>query len=883
MNSVIDTIRNVQKHGATIRVDGQGGLVINFGDAAVEDSLIDDLRAHKAELLKLYAHTAPGYTPPAPKVVPPPPAWPTEDRPTQHLQEALPTVAYSWWQSGEQLHGNTIAVDTETEALATINDPGAPAPRFVIGTATDGHKGFYLLPDTIGPFLKEHPSATFVFHNVTFDAFVIERALSDHKAGSFWPLLDANRVVCTLEMERLLSLATRGVSETFASLDSLTKKYLGRATDKDLQDADGDPVRTSFGKFIGRPHTDIPAVYLDYASGDTTATLAVWQAQLRELEGVRAAAANAYGYPGAEELERSWQTYGPLTLYTQVKAAITCRVMGMNGICFHPGRRDEIITTLKADQADAANKLRGLGIPVPVDAEAENLPPWEIDSLPKTVPAVKTSMLKHMEGIEDDLLASGALTEPFKRTASGRICMDREQRAEWLALGLDERISAYAAWEQARKFRNTYAAKMTDDRVYPKWNHLLNSGRFSCTGQLALQTLPKCGPTNKERPRLSIRQCIVPGEGMVFVAVDFAQIELVALAAAMQYQTKYGHGLADVIRAGQDVHASIAALMFGDRIGPVSKDERTSVKPISFGRPGGMGPETIQRVAKLVYGLSLELDEVQRIVDAYHQLAPELNQHLAKTVDPGTRACQFLGLRNKSEGWQVLSVLAGKEGIEPDTAARAWGLAQRFKPIIQGNKKTRATLADAIDNREPSEGLAYTVRNSLTEESSLTMTGRLRARCSFRAARNNVFQGLAADGGILALWRLFRQGYRITMFVHDELVVSVPNNGKGHIHADVVARTMQDEMSKVLAGMPVGTESFVSGSFSKRDKLKQGELCQQLPQHDGEQQTAPRASVAVKVKGLVKRTGVITGRGKAPKPTKPADADDGWDPGPLPF
>jgi hypothetical protein len=231
----------------------------------------------------------------------------------------------------------------------------------------------------------------------------------------------------------------------------------------------------------------------------------------------------------------------------------------------------------------------------------------------------------------------------------------------------------------------------------------------------------------------------------------------------------------------------------------------------------------------------------------------------------------------------VLSVLAGKDGIEPDAAARAWGLAERFKPIIQGNKKTRAMLADAIDNRDPSDGLARAVRNALTEESSLTMTGRLRARCSFRAARNNVFQGLAADGGILALWKLFRQGYRITMFVHDELVVSVPNNGKGHIHADVVARVMQDEMSKVLAGMPVGTESFVSGSFSKRDKLKPGELCPHQAQHDGEQQTAPRASVAVKVKGLVKRTGVITGRGKAPKPTTPADADDGWDPGELPF
>jgi len=886
--NLLETVRHLKTLQATVWVSGQRKLVIDFSEADVPDELMDALRAHREDLVRLYEHTAPDYIPPAPKpagraTTPPPAHWQTQTPPPN--PGTVESVPYRWWAPGDRLPGQTIAIDTETEALGTINDPGAQAPRMVVGTATDGQAGYYLLPDTVGPFLNAHTEAKFVFHNVGFDAFVIERALSERQAGSFWTLVDTDRVGCTLELERLLSLATVGVAETYPSLDALTRKYLGRATVKDAVDSDGDEIRTSFGKYIGRPHTDIPQVALDYASGDTTATLAVWNAQQRALDDVRAAAANAYGFPGADELEQAWQTYGPLTLHTQVKAAIVARVMGMNGICFDSSRRDEIINTLKADQADAAKRLRSLGIPVPVDPEAEagTVPQWEIDTLPKDVPAVRTSMIRHLEQVEGTLLESGALTEPFKRTASGRICMDREQRAEWLAIGLDETISAFAAWEQARKFRATYAEKMVADRVHPKWNHLLNSGRFSCTGALALQTLPKCGPIDKERPRLTLRQCITPGEGRVFVAVDFSQIELVALAAAMQFQTKYGQALADVIRAGQDVHASIAALMFGDRIGPVSKVERTAVKPISFGRPGGMGPETIQRVAKLVYGLSLELAEVQRIIDAYHQLAPELDRHLEKTVDPGTRASQFLGLNSKAEGWKILNVLSGKSLVSPDAAARAWGLAQRFKPILQGNKKTRAMLADAIEKTEPSDGLARAVRNALTEESSLTMTGRLRARCSFQAARNNVFQGLAADGGILALWSLFRQGYQITMFVHDELVVSVPDNGKGHLHAEVVARTMQDEMSKVLAGMPVGAESFVSGSFSKHDRLKPGEVCNRHHTPGSDTQATPRASVAVTVKGPTPRRKPTHERHRAPTPKPPNGADDGWMPDDLPF
>ena len=53
----------------------------------------------------------------------------------------------------------------------------------------------------------------------------------------------------------------------------------------------------------------------------------------------------------------------------------------------------------------------------------------------------------------------------------------------------------------------------------------------------------------------------------------------------------------------------------------VTKDERDSVKPVSFGRPGGMGPERLRQIAKASYGVDLTLEEVEERIEAYHGFA----------------------------------------------------------------------------------------------------------------------------------------------------------------------------------------------------------------------------------------------------------------------
>jgi hypothetical protein len=805
---VLDTISTVKQHGGTICTDGQGRLVVDFGDAEVPTSLLDALRANADALKRLYRQTEP--TAPAAQTGPQTAPQARADAVTV----AGVAVPFAFWEAGQTLTGSVVAIDTETE-LVNLDDPAAPAPRLVIATATDGQAGFYLASDQLAPFLRDHGGAKFVFHNVVFDSFAIERAIAD--AGSdfdFWTLVDANRIACTLEFERLLSLALEGSPERYPSLASLAGKYLAADIEKSLVDADGDDVRTSFGKYLGKPITAIPPLALAYAAGDTVATWLVWQRQQEILNVVRASARLAYGYPGEDQLEEAWRTYGPLTLFVQVKAALACRVMTRNGVGTDVDRREIILKELARLEANAAAQLNAAGIATPEPGSKQA----------SKAPAVQTAMLRYLADLEPKLLAEGVLSAPFKRTASNRICADKEQRADWVAQGLDQTITAFAEWSQAKKFAATYADKLTGQLIHPRWNHLLKSGRTSCTGALAMQTLPKDSAT-KATGQFTIRQCIVPPPGHLFVAVDYGQLELVTLATAMEHQTKFGNALANVIRDGKDVHTAIAGILFGDRIGPVSSEERKSVKPISFGRPGSMGAPSIQRMAKNAYGVTLTLEQVEEVIAAYHRLAPELDQHLAKTNCPGVKASQFLGLRGKWEGWRVLNLLKGSSmdrdgnGLPDQEVERLWSLAQRFKEIMPGNAKTRAQRIKALDDHTPSADLAKHVRNALTAETSISMTGRVRAGCSFPAARNNLFQSIAADGGLLSLWKLFRMGYRISGFIHDEILVAVPDDGNHHDHARTIGEVMQSTMSDLLHGMPVGVEAFVSRSFSKKDAV----------------------------------------------------------------
>jgi hypothetical protein len=123
-------------------------------------------------------------------------------------------------------------------------------------------------------------------------------------------------------------------------------------------------------------------------------------------------------------------------------------------------------------------------------------------------------------------------------------------------------------------------------------------------------------------------------------------------------------------------------------------------------------------------------------------------------------------------------------------------------------------LVDALAKREPGKPLAAKVCHG----GVATLTGRIRGRVPYSAARNTPFQGLAADGAGLALFELVREGFRVVGFVHDELLVELPDEG-GFVSAAKVARVqevMRTAMESVLVGnIPVGCKAALAGRWDK--------------------------------------------------------------------
>ena len=90
-----------------------------------------------------------------------------------------------------------------------------------------------------------------------------------------------------------------------------------------------------------------------------------------------------------------------------------------------------------------------------------------------------------------------------------------------------------------------------------------------------------------------------------------------------------------------------------------------------------------------------------------------------------------------------------------------------------------------------------------------TITGRIRSNCTFTQAKNFPFQGLASDGGKLALYELIQAEYRVINYIHDEFVLELPSNDFERMNERVslAESIMIDQMKVVCPDLKIGVES----------------------------------------------------------------------------
>lgn len=223
------------------------------------------------------------------------------------------------------------------------------------------------------------------------------------------------------------------------------------------------------------------------------------------------------------------------------------------------------------------------------------------------------------------------------------------------------------AWRQLAKLNSTYAQALVT-QVSPRTGrvHTHFSMTSTTTGRLAssnpnLQNIPIRTAEGRK-----IRQAFVPKQGMVFVALDYSQIELRLLAHMAHMPT-----LVDAFVKGEDIHARTASDVFHVPLDQVTSELRRRAKAINFGIIYGIS----------AFGLSQQLQipqgEAAQYIKDYCERYPGIVAHMEEVKAFATEK----GYVETLEGRRCFI-----EGIkDPNAAKRAFAQRQAINAPLQGS------------------------------------------------------------------------------------------------------------------------------------------------------------------------------------------------------
>ena len=540
---------------------------------------------------------------------------------------------------------------------------------------------------------------------------------------------------------------------------------------------------------------------------DAVVTYRLYRRLRRLLQDALEAGDRAWGYVSDAWLAEQVRRWGPATHHIQLKASIVLKAITAAGLHLDLDRREVLLQHL-TEAAEAHRTMLHQHGHIPNEKGSN-----------KSLQAILKRLERRHSG------------RSFPRTATGQYATSKDALAELAEV--EPFVRTLLDYRQVEKLRASFLDKMSKKVIHPSFDVLKVTGRTSSFGDLNAQNLPR-----DDR----VRECFVPQPGHVLVIADYSAIEMVTLAQAVQSQFGHESSLAAALNEGRDPHVMVAAMATGKPEAEVSKAERQKAKPINFGKPGGMGDQTLKAYAKASYGVELTEEEVHDLSEAWFELYPEMRKFLAPEKDLRLELARFLGLTPQGHfeftdspkflprfgddreadkpseilGGMCLKVLgrvdpettAGKP-YDPDTVDYYWS---RIEAVL-GERAGGYT--EAIQRRQPSAALRKWVCSQVDREPVWSLTGRLRARATFSARHNNVFQSLAADGAKLALWKVWRAGYRIVNFVHDELVVEIPDGADLTAAAEEIRELMIAGMRAVVPDVRVEVEYAAATAWSK--------------------------------------------------------------------
>ena len=321
----------------------------------------------------------------------------------------------------------------------------------------------------------------------------------------------------------------------------------------------------------------------------------------------------------------------------------------------------------------------------------------------------------------------------------------------------------------------------------------IDSGR---TSSFAGTLYPSANGQNIYPP---VRPCYMPREGWLLASVDYSSIELVSAAETCLRLFSHSH-LADIILAGKDPHGYLgnslalrldsqfasmcqAAGLSGleacftaferckkapeEELRAFYKKYRTLAKPTGLGYWGGLGAARFVGYSKSSFGIEVEEETAKTLKEVWKETFPETVEY--------------------------------------------------FKWVTSSLKDPSHPVLSYDDFGKPREGYAYS-----------SPLGMWRAACAYTEACNgNALQTPTADGAMIAIWSVVRAchdpsadnqalyGCRPVNFLHDEILIEIPDDAYAHDRAMEVSRLMVESMKQIFQVLPVKAEPALMRRWHK--------------------------------------------------------------------
>jgi DNA polymerase-1 len=201
-------------------------------------------------------------------------------------------------------------------------------------------------------------------------------------------------------------------------------------------------------------------------------------------------------------------------------------------------------------------------------------------------------------------------------------------------------------WREKTKIRSTYLEALPDYVLGDARVHTTLNQTVAATGRLSssdpnLQNIPVRSELGKR-----VREAFGVGEGKVFLAVDYSQIELRLLA-----HLSGDPAFMSAFISGEDLHAQTAAHVFGVAQQDVTPQMRSRAKAVNFGIVYG------QQAWGLSQTLGISTKEAQELITSYYEAYPGVRRYLDQTV-VDAKACGYA------------TTMFGRRRPVPDIAAR---------------------------------------------------------------------------------------------------------------------------------------------------------------------------------------------------------------------